>query len=88
VRYVFSLYPSGEAGQPVRRLVIPGTSYLLDDLTILDRGDFRWSVEAQGIDAEGNTIPAVGAAEADFRIDLPPVPPPDLSATGDTFYGR
>lgn len=88
VRYVFSLYPSGEADRPVRRVVIPGTSYLLDDLTILDRGDFRWSVEAQGIDTEGKLIPAVRAAVADFRIDLPHTASPDLSATGDTFYGR
>jgi hypothetical protein len=88
VRYVFSLYPRGEPDRPVRRLVIPGTSYLLDDLTVLDRGDFRWSVEAQGIDTEGKLIPAVGAAVADFRIDLPHTAYPDLSATGDTFYGR
>jgi hypothetical protein len=87
-RYVFSLYPQEESGRPIRRETLTGTTYLLDDLTVLDRGVFRWSVTAEGFDGEGKAIPAVGAAEADFRIELPPPATPDLSATGDVFYGR
>ena len=87
-RYVFCLYPSGAPERPVRREVLAGTAYRLDDLAALDRGEFRWSVEAQGIDGEGGLVPAIRAATADFRIDLPPPVAPDLTAAGDVFYGR
>ncbi len=87
-RYVFCLYASGDPERVVCRKLLSTNTYLLDDLTVLDRGEFRWSVEAQGSDGEGGTIPAVRAAEAGFRVELPHLAAPALSTPGDTFYGR
>jgi hypothetical protein len=59
----------------------------IDDLTLLDRGNFEWTVEAQGSDPSRGVLPAASPARADFQIDLPPMTAPFVRP-GDTFYGR
>jgi hypothetical protein len=84
--YIFCLYREGETQPFLRNESLAECSFVLDDLTILDRGGFRWTVEARGIDADGTVIPAVGVAEARFQIDLPRLATPVVRG-GDAFYG-
>ena len=85
--YRFCIY-SGNDGSPLLSVnSVEETGYLLDKLTILDRGVFRWTVEPQGSDPLRGIIPAAAPAEAEFTIDLPQLNAPDIRP-GDTFYGR
>jgi hypothetical protein len=86
-KYVFRLYARDDPDRLLREEPLTDGTYLLDDLTVLERGEFRWSVEAQGIDEAGELIPAVRAAEARFVIDLPRIVAPVVKK-GDVFYGR
>ena len=85
-RYLFSLSRDGDAQPLVPPTALVGTTWVLDDLTPLDRGAFRWSVQAQGETPDGAIIPAVGVSEAQFQVDLPRLAAPTLQA-GDAFYG-
>ena len=85
-RYILSLYRDGEARASVFREPLADCALDLD-FALLDRGEFRWTVEAQGATAEGALIPCIGIAEARFRIELPRLSVPAQPA-GDTFYGR
>ena len=60
--------------------------WTLEDLSILDRGNFRWTVEATARSGERVTIPPAEAAESVFIIDLPQILAPPLQL-GDVFYG-
>jgi hypothetical protein len=84
--YRFRLWRAETPDRPIREESLTEPSFLLDELAALDKGEFLWSVEARGTDAERGPIPAVGAAQAGFRIDLPALAAPAMAA-GDTFYG-
>ncbi len=86
-RYVFSLGRAGSATPLLRIESLTGTSCVLDDLRVLDRGDLHWTVEARGNDEECGEIPSVGPADSAFRIDLPRIAVPTF-AGGNVFYGR
>jgi hypothetical protein len=85
-RYSFCLYRDGDANPTLRRDSLEDCACALD-FALLDRGDFRWTVEAQGTHTDGTAIPAMNVAEARFRIELPRISVPSRKA-GDTFYGR
>lgn len=87
VHYTFRLYRADGAEPVVSVDSLADASYLLEDLTVLERGDFSWTVEAVGRDEERGAVPAVGAAKSVFRIELPPLVAPTVKG-GDTFYGR
>jgi hypothetical protein len=84
--YTFCLYRDGDSIPTLRRDSLEDCACALD-FTLLDRGDFRWTVEAQSTDADGAAIPAVNVGEARFRVELPRISIPSQKA-GDTFYGR
>lgn len=87
VRYIFRLRRAGRAGIVVGVDSLRDPSYLLEDLTVLDRGDYLWSVEAQGEERGRGVVPALGAAKAAFTIVLPQLAAP-ANIGGDVFYGR
>ena len=60
--------------------------YVLTDLSLLDRGEFHWTVEAVSQDGDLVTIPSARAAQATFTINLPELQAPTVYS-GDTFYG-
>lgn len=87
VTYTFRLYPADGAEPVVSVESLADNSYLLEDLAVLDRGDFSWTVEGVGRDERRGAVPAVGAAKSGFRIELPQLLAPAVKG-GDVFYGR
>jgi hypothetical protein len=85
-QYLFRLRAAGNPERVVCEKLLTESAYSFDELSVLDRGEFRWSVEPRGIDGDGSPIPAIRPAEAGFRIDLPPIAAPTVSS-GDVFYG-
>jgi hypothetical protein len=63
------------------------TSFLLEDLSVLDKGTFAWVVFAESRNAEGMVEQPGEEAESAFSIDLPALGEPDMKS-GGTFYGR
>lgn len=71
--YIFTLYRQSESGrilvlntEPLRR-----TSYVLDNLKILDRGNFIWQAEAVVTGANNSIERRSPAVESGFIIDFP-----------------
>jgi hypothetical protein len=86
--YIFSLYQQTSRGRQeiVSSTVDRGTSYTLDDLRLLDRGNFIWQVEA--VNMTRGTIQRRGrAAENTFSVDFPTPRPVQIEDTG-TLYGN
>ncbi len=71
----------------VREQLSAECSWTLEDLSLLDRGRFRWTVKAVAKNGAEVVIPAAKAAEADFTIDLPRIRVPEMKS-GAVFYGR
>jgi hypothetical protein len=86
-RYVFRLYGAAGSEPIVSVDSITESVFALPALSILDRGSFRWTVEAFAMSGSEVVIPAAEAAEATFSIDLPLIAAP-VFEPGDTFYGR
>jgi len=86
--YIFTLYQETVNG---RRRVIQttldnATSYKLDDLKLLDKGDFVWQAEA--VYRRGNTIEQRGRlADNLFALDFPSPAPVHIEDTG-ILYGN
>ncbi len=85
--YVFSLFKGTDARPLIRREYAGNREHTLPDLTVLDKGEYRWTVEALAKDGETIIIPCAKAAEAGFVIDLPQLAAPAMKI-GDYFYGR
>lgn len=64
-----------------------GTAVELPDLTVLDSGKFRWSVEAVRLGRDSITIQHGEVAKAEFTIDIPKQNAP-RSRTTRTLYGN
>ncbi|MCL2443173.1 MAG: hypothetical protein FWD13_06875 [Treponema sp.] len=86
--YIFSLYHQTSTGrhQIVRSTINRGTSYVLDNLTLLDRGTFIWQVEPVNI-VRGNVDRRGRVSEGRFVIDYPSPGPVHIEDTG-TLYGN
>jgi hypothetical protein len=84
---VFSLYQNGRREPVVQSAPLSENAYLLDDFSILERGEYRWSVTARALDRMGEVEQDGTAATSRFRIDLPEITVP---APGEkrVFYGR
>jgi len=81
--YIFTLYQQTAAGkkQIVRQTINNGTSYTLTNLSLLDRGNFSWQVEAISTE-RGGAIERRGAAgESAFIIDFPASAPLQIENT-------
>ena len=85
--YTFRLFRGAEPEPMIGKDFLPACEWTLDDLSLLDRGEFRWTVEAVAWGGDRVTIPPAGAAEAVFSINLPQILAPALKP-GDVFYGR
>lgn len=85
--YVFTLRKAG-AAQPLLRIQsLNDTTFFLDDLRMLEKGDLSWTVEARGSDKLFGEISSVRSAETRFTVDLPAIAAPAVDE-GDVFYGR
>jgi len=81
--YIFTLYQQTATGrlQIVRQTINSGTSYTLTNLSLLDRGNFSWQVEAIST-GRGGAIERRGAAgESAFIIDFPASAPLQIENT-------
>ena len=83
--YVFSLYRETSSVPLVHSDVLREHAFLLSDLSILDRGTYRWTVRAHSFDDDGELVQNGTIAESDFHIELPPL---RASSTNEIFYGR
>jgi hypothetical protein len=80
--YLLTLYQvRPEGNQQTFRQTIPGTSFALTDLTVLDSGEFVWQVEAENTGTERRSP----AAESRFRVDISEVQGPEVRDMGVTF---
>jgi hypothetical protein len=95
-RYILNIYQLSQpvgAQQPVRRRIMrrapaSETSYTLEDLSLLDRGDFIWQVEAV-FAAKNGTIEQRGiVGENRFTIDIPQPEKPRTADPGALYGGR
>lgn len=86
--YIFTLSQQTESGRrEIIRTTVDETSYVLNNLQLLDRGDFIWQVEAVQIN-RGNAIERRGViAESAFNIDFQYPQPVYIEDTG-TLYGN
>jgi hypothetical protein len=87
--YIVSLYRV-EGGRSVRVLSSApqsANSYLLDDLSLLDRGAFTWHVEAVYADETGVLLRRGETRDTRFTVDLPRPSKPGLGDPG-TLYGN
>ncbi|WP_191017775.1 hypothetical protein [Treponema zioleckii] len=70
--YIFEIRDS--AGKIVLRKILDGnenTNFVLDDLTILSKGEFNWSVKAVRFSDDKKTILVDGAgAQKSFTVDF------------------
>ena len=84
--YILSLYKDSSR-IPVLQKLLAEPGYILRDLTVLDRGSFRWTVTAVALEETGSIdIPGTETERA-FSIDLPEMGLPRLPSQGD-IYGR
>lgn len=91
--YIFSLYQVREAqgeALPGMELLLEsppesGTSYVLEDLSFLDRGRFVWRVEAILEEDDGFVIQRGEPGESSFVIDLPQPPKPKTMNPGELY---
>jgi hypothetical protein len=87
VGYVFSLYQ--ETGGPRRRVYtveVEAANHTFDKLSLLERGNFVWTVEALWR-AENGTFRRGDAAESRFVIDIPALERHELPEAGN-LYGN
>jgi hypothetical protein len=87
--YIFQLF---QVTGTERRLLgrsdpLRGTSQVLDNLNVLDRGVFLWQVEAVALRPDGSVSQHGEPAEADFMIDIPALPRVQGLDTGE-LYGQ
>jgi hypothetical protein len=87
--YIFTLYQQTENGRrqitgtnPVAR-----TSYILDDLKVLDNGTFIWQVEAVNIGRNGTIEQRGRVVEYSFVMDFPHPEPVQIEDAG-ILYGN
>ena len=70
-RYAFAIYPQGKEVPLFSRDALRSPGCELDDLSILDKGRFTWSVEARSYDGKDELEQPGIAARSSFTIDLP-----------------
>jgi hypothetical protein len=85
--YDFALY-RGEENVPVLRSTsLTENAFQLDDFSVLDNGNYRWTVTAKAFDKKGELEQDGTSATSAFRIELPPLRSP-APKEKEKFYGR
>ena len=86
--YIFTLYQrtQNERRQVIRETINSGTGYTLNNIRLLNRGTFVWSVEP--VNTRGSQIEQRGnISESTFIIDIPILGPVQIDDTG-ILYGN
>ncbi len=86
-RYEFALYRGADSIPVVLSDALTDPSYELDDFSVLENGEYRWTVTARSFDSEGALEQDGKPAVSGFRIDLPPLLAPAPKGK-EKFYGR
>jgi hypothetical protein len=87
--YIFTLYQEAEGGRRQIRGTSPSarTSYVLDDLKLLENGTFIWQVEAVELGRNGAVERRGRTGEYSFNLDFPPPEPVQIEDAG-ILYGN
>jgi hypothetical protein len=85
--YEFALYRGAEDVPVLRSPSLTEPAFHLDDFSVLDNGEYRWTVTAKTFDEKGELEQEGTGATSAFRIELPPLRPP-APKEKETFYGR
>ena len=86
--YILSFYRDAVTASPLARYTLKAvTAWTLEDLSILDRGNFVWTLEARSRDKNGEIEQYGQLAERRFTIELPPARDQNKSGKG-ALYGR
>jgi hypothetical protein len=85
--YRLSVFSQGKKEPILVKDELRETEYLIEDLTVLDRGDTTWKVEAIARDAAGEIEQGGIEGKSSFTIDLPAVKKAKPSGGGKA-YGR
>ena len=86
-RYVFSLFRGADTFPMLHTDSLTRPEQTVSDLSVLDRGAYRWTVKAQGFDRNGELEQDGITAESSFRIELPRIGTP-RPGEKEFFYGR
>ena len=85
--YILQIHRDSKEGPALARFEIKGrTEFRLEDLSLLDRGKFVWTIEARSRDRAGEIEQYGVLAERSFIIDLPPARDQSGSGRG-LLYG-
>ncbi len=84
--YIFRIADSAGNGLLEHR-INAGTAYTLEDLAVLDRGTFTWSVEAERRMQDDTILQEGIPVQAKFTVDLPKLDKPLLNDVGK-LYGK
>jgi hypothetical protein len=85
--YRLAVYAPGKESPVLRKDKLGDTSYTIEDLSVLDRGLIKWSVEALSFDGSGEQEQGGLAAKSSFTIDLPALKGAKAGGN-DKAYGR
>jgi hypothetical protein len=85
--YALVVYVPGRETPIVAAEKLKATTYSIDDLSVLDKGDYGWSVEASAYDASGELEQPGLDSRSTFSIRLPAVQKAKPKADS-RYYGR
>jgi hypothetical protein len=85
--YGLAVYASGKEPPVIKVEKLDATSYAIEDISILDKGDFDWSVEAFAFDRSGEVEQSGLDSRSRFSIRLPALQKTKTSGDG-RLYGR
>jgi hypothetical protein len=85
--YRLAVYLPGKKEPVLAKEKLSATSYAIEDLSVLDRGQISWSIQAQSYDQAGELEQGGLEAKSSFTLDIPAVKKAKSSSEGKT-YGR
>ena len=85
-QYIFELY-KGTDTEPMAYSTQAERTFAIDDLSVLENGDYRWTLKAQAYDANHELEQDGTTLESRFKIALPALVAP-APKDKETFYGR
>jgi hypothetical protein len=84
--YIFTLYRAGSPEPLIRSAPVSQARYQLEDLSILENGDFLWQVEALNLSVDGTVEQHGERGEFRFTLSIPQPGAPVLQNPG-ILYG-
>ncbi|HUX41777.1 MAG TPA: FecR domain-containing protein [Rectinemataceae bacterium] len=86
-RYILSIFARGKSAAIFTRDDLSSTNYDFKALSMLDKGDFAWTVEARSYDDSGKIEQAGKESGSSFKIDLPALQEAKFDEEGQALYG-